>query len=64
MNDVGFLLSETFSRTHGNTNVDSHLGLPAFLKLEELLANELVPFFKGNRTCRFDYDWSSWLVPL
>ncbi|OOV27550.1 glycoside hydrolase [Flavobacterium sp. LM5] len=33
---------------HGNTNVDSHLGLPVLNeKLDELLSNELVPFIKG-----------------
>ncbi|WP_269235048.1 glycoside hydrolase family 3 protein [Flavobacterium flavigenum] len=33
---------------HGNTNVDSHLGLPVLKEtLEELLENELVPFIKG-----------------
>lgn len=33
---------------HGNTNVDSHLGLPILEEnLEELLENELVPFIKG-----------------
>ncbi|MBE8723486.1 glycoside hydrolase family 3 protein [Flavobacterium hungaricum] len=33
---------------HGNTNVDSHLGLPVLKEtLEELLENELYPFIKG-----------------
>lgn len=33
---------------HGNTNVDSHLGLPVLKEsLEELLGNELYPFIKG-----------------
>lgn len=33
---------------HGNTNVDSHLGLPVLNEnLDELLSNELVPFIKG-----------------
>ncbi|MFV8333985.1 glycoside hydrolase family 3 protein [Flavobacterium sp. GSP14] len=33
---------------HGNTNVDSHLGLPVLKEtLDELLTNELVPFIKG-----------------
>jgi hypothetical protein len=33
---------------HGNTNVDSHLGLPVLNEnLDELMANELVPFIKG-----------------
>ncbi|RVT76505.1 glycoside hydrolase family 3 protein [Flavobacterium sufflavum] len=33
---------------HGNTNVDSHLGLPILEEnLEQLLANELYPFIKG-----------------
>jgi beta-glucosidase-like glycosyl hydrolase len=33
---------------HGNTNVDSHLGLPILEEtLEQLMENELVPFIKG-----------------
>lgn len=33
---------------HGNTNVDSHLGLPILEEnLEQLLQNELYPFIKG-----------------
>ena len=33
---------------HGNTNVDSHLGLPVLNEtLDELLSNELVPFIEG-----------------
>jgi beta-glucosidase-like glycosyl hydrolase len=33
---------------HGNTNVDSHLGLPILEEnLEQLLENELYPFMQG-----------------
>ena len=33
---------------HGNTNVDSHLGLPILNEnLEQLMSNELYPFIKG-----------------
>lgn len=48
MNDVGILGCLKHFPGHGNTNVDSHLGLPVLKEtLEELLANELVPFIKG-----------------
>ncbi|TDD74138.1 glycoside hydrolase family 3 protein [Flavobacterium caseinilyticum] len=48
MNDVGILGCLKHFPGHGNTNVDSHLGLPILKEtLEELLANELVPFLKG-----------------
>ncbi|RDI54907.1 glycoside hydrolase family 3 protein [Flavobacterium glaciei] len=48
MNDVGILGCLKHFPGHGNTNVDSHLGLPILKEtLEELLANELVPFIKG-----------------
>lgn len=48
MNDVGILGCLKHFPGHGNTNVDSHLGLPVLQEtLEELLSNELVPFIKG-----------------
>jgi beta-glucosidase-like glycosyl hydrolase len=48
MNDVGILGCLKHFPGHGNTNVDSHLGLPILKEtLDELLANELVPFIKG-----------------
>jgi beta-N-acetylhexosaminidase len=48
MNDVGILGCLKHFPGHGNTNVDSHLGLPVLKEtLDELLANELVPFIKG-----------------
>ena len=48
MNDVGVLGCLKHFPGHGNTNVDSHLGLPILEEnLEQLLANELVPFIKG-----------------
>jgi beta-glucosidase-like glycosyl hydrolase len=48
MNDVGILGCLKHFPGHGNTNVDSHLGLPILKEtLEELLDNELVPFIKG-----------------
>lgn len=48
MNEVGILGCLKHFPGHGNTNVDSHLGLPVLKEtLEELLANELVPFIKG-----------------
>jgi beta-glucosidase-like glycosyl hydrolase len=42
---------------HGNTNVDSHLGLPVLKEtLEQLLENG-VSFYKGNRKRRrLNYD--------
>ncbi|TDE51153.1 glycoside hydrolase family 3 protein [Flavobacterium sp. GT3P67] len=48
MNDVGILGCLKHFPGHGNTNIDSHLGLPVLEEtLEELLAHELVPFIKG-----------------
>ena len=48
MNDVGILGCLKHFPGHGNTNVDSHLGLPILEEnLEQLLENELVPFIKG-----------------
>ncbi|MDZ4329446.1 MAG: glycoside hydrolase family 3 N-terminal domain-containing protein, partial [Flavobacterium sp.] len=48
MNEVGILGCLKHFPGHGNTNVDSHLGLPILKEtLDELLANELVPFIKG-----------------
>jgi beta-N-acetylhexosaminidase len=48
MNDVGVLGCFKHFPGHGNTNVDSHLGLPVLDEnLEQLLSNELVPFIKG-----------------
>jgi beta-N-acetylhexosaminidase len=48
MSDVGILGCLKHFPGHGNTNVDSHLGLPVLNEtLDELLANELSPFIKG-----------------
>jgi beta-N-acetylhexosaminidase len=48
MSDVGILGCLKHFPGHGNTSVDSHLGLPVLQEnLEELLENELVPFIKG-----------------
>ena len=48
MSDVGILGCLKHFPGHGNTNVDSHLGLPILEEnLEELMANELYPFIKG-----------------
>lgn len=48
MNDVGVLGCLKHFPGHGNTSVDSHLGLPVLEEtLEQLLENELVPFIKG-----------------
>jgi beta-N-acetylhexosaminidase len=48
MSDVGILGCLKHFPGHGNTNVDSHLGLPVLTEnLEQLLENELVPFIKG-----------------
>ncbi|WP_235889570.1 glycoside hydrolase family 3 protein [Flavobacterium restrictum] len=48
MNSVGVLGCLKHFPGHGNTNVDSHLGLPILNEtLAELLENELVPFIKG-----------------
>ncbi len=48
MSDVGVLGCLKHFPGHGNTNVDSHLGLPILKEsLAELLANELYPFIKG-----------------
>ena len=48
MSDVGVLGCLKHFPGHGNTNVDSHLGLPVLKEsLEELLENELYPFIKG-----------------
>jgi beta-glucosidase-like glycosyl hydrolase len=48
MNDAGVLGCLKHFPGHGNTNVDSHLGLPILTEsLEELLENELYPFIKG-----------------
>jgi beta-N-acetylhexosaminidase len=48
MSDVGVLGCLKHFPGHGNTNVDSHLGLPILEEtLEELLENELYPFIKG-----------------
>jgi beta-glucosidase-like glycosyl hydrolase len=48
MNDVGILGCLKHFPGHGNTNVDSHLGLPVLKEtLEQLLENELYPFIKG-----------------
>ena len=48
MNDVGVLGCLKHFPGHGNTNVDSHLGLPILEEtLNELLANELYPFIQG-----------------
>ena len=48
LNDAGVLGCLKHFPGHGNTNVDSHLGLPVLKEtLEELLDNELHPFIKG-----------------
>lgn len=48
MSEVGVLGCLKHFPGHGNTNVDSHLGLPVLKEtLEELLENELYPFIKG-----------------
>lgn len=48
MNDVGVLGCLKHFPGHGNTSVDSHLGLPILEEtLEELMENELFPFIKG-----------------
>ncbi|MBK0370151.1 glycoside hydrolase family 3 protein [Flavobacterium agrisoli] len=48
MSEVGVLGCLKHFPGHGNTNVDSHLGLPVLEEtLEELLENELYPFIKG-----------------
>jgi beta-N-acetylhexosaminidase len=48
MTDEGVLGCLKHFPGHGNTNVDSHLGLPILEEnLEQLLANELYPFIKG-----------------
>jgi len=48
MNDVGVLGCLKHFPGHGNTSVDSHLGLPVLEEtLEELMENELFPFIKG-----------------
>ncbi len=48
MSDVGVLGCLKHFPGHGNTNVDSHLGLPILEEnLKQLLSNELVPFIKG-----------------
>ena len=48
MNDVGVLGCLKHFPGHGNTSVDSHLGLPVLEEnLEQLLENELIPFIRG-----------------
>ena len=48
MSEVGILGCLKHFPGHGNTNVDSHLGLPVLNEtLEELMENELYPFIKG-----------------
>lgn len=48
LNEVGVLGCLKHFPGHGNTSVDSHLGLPVLEEtLEELLENELFPFIKG-----------------
>lgn len=48
MNDVGVLGCLKHFPGHGNTSVDSHLGLPVLEEtLEQLMDNELYPFIKG-----------------
>ena len=48
MNDVGVLGCLKHFPGHGNTSVDSHLGLPVLEEtLEQLLENEWIPFIKG-----------------
>ncbi len=48
LNEVGVLGCLKHFPGHGNTSVDSHLGLPILEEtLEQLMENELVPFIKG-----------------
>jgi beta-glucosidase-like glycosyl hydrolase len=48
MSDAGILGCLKHFPGHGNTNVDSHLGLPILNEdLDQLMANELYPFIKG-----------------
>ncbi|QSB26300.1 glycoside hydrolase family 3 protein [Flavobacterium sp. CLA17] len=48
LSDAGILGCLKHFPGHGNTNVDSHLGLPVLKEsLAELLDNELYPFIKG-----------------
>ncbi|KVV15475.1 glycoside hydrolase family 3 protein [Flavobacterium sp. TAB 87] len=48
MSDVGVLGCLKHFPGHGNTNVDSHLGLPVLQEtLDDLMQNELYPFIKG-----------------
>lgn len=48
LNDAGILGCLKHFPGHGNTNVDSHLGLPVLTEsLEELMNNELHPFAAG-----------------
>jgi beta-N-acetylhexosaminidase len=48
MNEVGVLGCLKHFPGHGNTSVDSHLGLPVLEEtLEQLMENELFPFMKG-----------------
>jgi beta-glucosidase-like glycosyl hydrolase len=48
LNDVGVLGCLKHFPGHGNTNIDSHLGLPILKEtLDELLDNELYPFIQG-----------------
>lgn len=48
MNDVGVLGCLKHFPGHGNTSIDSHLGLPVLEEtLEQLMENELFPFIKG-----------------
>ncbi|REH00934.1 glycoside hydrolase family 3 protein [Flavobacterium aquicola] len=48
MSDAGILGCLKHFPGHGNTSVDSHLGLPVLQEnLEQLLENELIPFIKG-----------------
>jgi beta-glucosidase-like glycosyl hydrolase len=48
MSDAGILGCLKHFPGHGNTNVDSHLGLPILNEnLEQLMQNELYPFIKG-----------------
>jgi beta-glucosidase-like glycosyl hydrolase len=48
LNEVGVLGCLKHFPGHGNTSVDSHLGLPILEEtLDQLMDNELVPFIKG-----------------
>ena len=48
MSDAGILGCLKHFPGHGNTNVDSHLGLPILNEnLDQLMTNELYPFIKG-----------------